>query len=44
VIVLPRGWWFISTEHTAADVDATLAAARESFAELSNDEGKAAPR
>ena len=34
VIVLPRGWWFISTEHSAADVEATLEAARDVFSEL----------
>jgi glutamate-1-semialdehyde 2,1-aminomutase len=44
VIVLPRGWWFVSTEHTAADIEATVAAARESFSELSNDHEEAVSR
>jgi glutamate-1-semialdehyde 2,1-aminomutase len=34
VMILPRGWWFISTEHSSADVAATLDAARSAFAEL----------
>ncbi len=34
VIVLPRGWWFISTAHSAADVEATLEAARGALTEL----------
>jgi glutamate-1-semialdehyde 2,1-aminomutase len=34
VMILPRGWWFISTEHSSADVGATLDAARSAFAEL----------
>jgi glutamate-1-semialdehyde 2,1-aminomutase len=34
VMVLPRGWWFLSTEHTQADLELTLAAARESFASI----------
>jgi glutamate-1-semialdehyde 2,1-aminomutase len=34
VIVLPRGWWFISTEHSDADVEATLDAARAAFREI----------
>jgi glutamate-1-semialdehyde 2,1-aminomutase len=34
VIVLPRGWWFLSTEHSDADIEATLDAARTVFAEL----------
>jgi glutamate-1-semialdehyde 2,1-aminomutase len=42
VNVLPRGWWFISTEHTDEDVELTVAAARDSFAELSN-QRKVAP-
>ena len=34
VIVLPRGWWFLSTEHSDADIALTLDAAREAFAGL----------
>jgi glutamate-1-semialdehyde 2,1-aminomutase len=37
VIVLPRGWWFVSTEHTDADVAATLEAARGAFDEIPDD-------
>jgi glutamate-1-semialdehyde 2,1-aminomutase len=37
VVVLPRGWWFISTEHTEDDVELTLEAARASFAEIASD-------
>jgi glutamate-1-semialdehyde 2,1-aminomutase len=37
VIVLPRGWWFLSTEHSAADIDLTLEAARGVFAELAEE-------
>jgi glutamate-1-semialdehyde aminotransferase len=43
VNVLPRGWWFISTEHTDEDVELTLAAARDSFAELSIQRKAVAP-
>ncbi|MEA2406556.1 MAG: glutamate-semialdehyde -aminomutase [Thermoleophilaceae bacterium] len=43
VNVLPRGWWFISTEHTSEDVELTLAAARDSFAEISNQRKAVAP-
>jgi glutamate-1-semialdehyde 2,1-aminomutase len=32
VMVLPRGWWFLSTAHTAHDVELTVEAAREAFA------------
>jgi glutamate-1-semialdehyde 2,1-aminomutase len=38
VIVLPRGWWFLSTEHSDADVALTLDAAREAFAGLGEEE------
>jgi glutamate-1-semialdehyde 2,1-aminomutase len=38
VIVLPRGWWFLSTEHSAADIELTLDAAREAFCAV-GDEG-----
>jgi glutamate-1-semialdehyde 2,1-aminomutase len=31
VMVLPRGWWFLSTEHSEADLELTVAASRESF-------------
>lgn len=41
VIVLPRGWWFISTEHSDADVEATVEAARASFAAIADHDGKA---
>jgi glutamate-1-semialdehyde 2,1-aminomutase len=34
VMVLPRGWWFISTEHSSEDIAATLDAARSAFAEI----------
>jgi glutamate-1-semialdehyde 2,1-aminomutase len=34
VMILPRGWWFISTEHSAADVSTTLDAARSAFAAI----------
>jgi glutamate-1-semialdehyde 2,1-aminomutase len=34
VIVLPRGWWFLSTAHSAGDIEATVEAARGAFAEL----------
>ncbi len=37
VIVLPRGWWFISAAHTNEDVEATLEAARGAFAEMAAD-------
>jgi len=36
VIVLPRGWWFVSTEHSAADIELTLDAAREAFAAVAD--------
>jgi glutamate-1-semialdehyde 2,1-aminomutase len=31
VNVLPRGWWFLSTEHTDEDLELTLEAARGAF-------------
>jgi glutamate-1-semialdehyde 2,1-aminomutase len=34
VMVLPRGWWFLSAAHTDADIEATIAAARRSLASL----------
>ena len=34
VIVMPRGWWFLSTEHSGEDVEMTVEAARSAFAEL----------
>jgi len=41
VMVLPRGWWFLSCEHSEADVEVTLEAAREAFAQIATDERKA---
>ncbi len=38
VMMLPRGWWFLSSEHSDADVEETIAAAEQalgSVAELS---------
>jgi glutamate-1-semialdehyde 2,1-aminomutase len=35
VMILPRGWWFLSTEHSDTDVAATVEAAYSAFAELS---------
>ena len=35
VNVLPRGWWFLSTEHSAADVEVTVDAAQEALSDLS---------
>lgn len=32
VMILPRGWWFLSMEHSEADIDSTVAAAHEAFA------------
>lgn len=37
VIVLPRGWWFISAAHTNDDVEVTLEAARGAFARMAAD-------
>lgn len=34
VIVLPRGWWFLSTAHSEEDIELTLDAARSALAEL----------
>jgi glutamate-1-semialdehyde 2,1-aminomutase len=36
VMILPRGWWFISTEHSEEDIGVTLDAARSAFAELAD--------
>jgi glutamate-1-semialdehyde 2,1-aminomutase len=38
VIVLPRGWWFLSTEHSDADIELTVEAAREAFAAIAEEE------
>jgi glutamate-1-semialdehyde 2,1-aminomutase len=43
VNVLPRGWWFISTEHSDEDIELTVAAARDSFAEIPNQRKAVAP-
>lgn len=34
VMVLPRGWWFLSAAHTSRDIDLTVEAARGAFAAL----------
>jgi glutamate-1-semialdehyde 2,1-aminomutase len=34
VMVLPRGWWFLSTAHTDDDVAETVQAAERAFAEV----------
>jgi glutamate-1-semialdehyde 2,1-aminomutase len=34
IMVLPRGWWFLSTAHSEADVAETIDAATGAFAEL----------
>ena len=31
-MVLPRGWWFLSTAHGDDEVEETIEAAREAFA------------
>jgi glutamate-1-semialdehyde 2,1-aminomutase len=41
VIVLPRGWWFISSEHSDDDVETTLEAAHASFRQIASDDEKA---
>jgi glutamate-1-semialdehyde 2,1-aminomutase len=37
VIVLPRGWWFLSTAHMHEDIELTLDSARAVFAELAEE-------
>lgn len=34
VMVLPRGWWFLSAAHSDADIEITIEAARGAFAAL----------
>jgi glutamate-1-semialdehyde 2,1-aminomutase len=38
VMVLPRGWWFLSSEHSKTDVEATVEAARDALAQIAKDE------
>ncbi len=38
VMVLPRGWWFLSSQHSQTDVAATLEAARDALAQIARDE------
>jgi glutamate-1-semialdehyde 2,1-aminomutase len=38
VMVLPRGWWFLSSKHSETEVEATVEAARGALAQIANDE------
>ncbi len=38
VMVLPRGWWFLSSEHSETDIEATVEAARDALAQIAKDE------
>jgi glutamate-1-semialdehyde 2,1-aminomutase len=38
VMVLPRGWWFLSSEHSETEVATTVEAARDAFAQIQKDE------
>jgi glutamate-1-semialdehyde 2,1-aminomutase len=39
VNVLPRGWWFLSTEHSEEDIEMTIEAARSALATIDGKEG-----
>jgi glutamate-1-semialdehyde 2,1-aminomutase len=38
VMVLPRGWWFVSSQHSETDVEATVEAARDALAQIAREE------
>jgi glutamate-1-semialdehyde 2,1-aminomutase len=39
VNVLPRGWWFLSTEHSQEDIEMTVEAARSALASIEGRDG-----
>ena len=38
VMVLPRGWLFLSSQHSETDVEATVEAARHALAQIAREE------